>query len=160
MSKKIIIPRESLPAPSSSTGLYEIRYRIISEDRNRISAWSPIFTIDSELIYTSTGSISLSKATGTVSSSWQAVTVKRGTSGTPEGIEGYDVWVRWNTASYGNTESGTWVYYGRVPTTFLTISIPSTMTYFSIEVYRPGSPIKRSQSNGFKMYSQYDYLAV
>jgi hypothetical protein len=160
MTKRIIIPRESLPAPETATGFYQIRYRIVSDDKNRISAWTPIFTIDPQYIYTATGSISLSKATGTTTAVWPAVTVKKGATGTPENIDGYDVWVRWHTASYGAVDSGTWQYQGKVFSTSLTISVPAGMSYFSIEVYRPGMPIARSQSNGFKVYSSYDYLAV
>jgi hypothetical protein len=160
MSKKIVIPRETLPAPDIGTGTYQIRYRIVSDDKNRISAWSPIYTIDPGFIYTATGSISLSKATGTTSAVWPAVTVKKGATGTPENIEGYDVWIRWHTGVYGAVDSGTWVYYGKVYGTSTTISVPAGMSYFSIEVYRPGTPIQRSQSNGFNVYSSYDYLAV
>lgn len=160
MTKRIVIPRESLPDPDTSGPEYQIRFRIISDDRNRKSAWSPIYSIDPDFIYTATGSITLSKSSGQVSAVWPAVTVKKGTTGVPYNLAGYDVWVRWHTASYGNTESGTWVYYGSVPTTSVTLSIPATMTYFSIEVYRNGRPIERSQSNGFKVYSSYDYLAV
>lgn len=43
--QKVIIPREDLPAVSKlSNGFYGyiMRYRIISEDQNRYSHWSPI----------------------------------------------------------------------------------------------------------------------
>lgn len=160
MSKKIIIPRESLPAPETATGFYQIRYRIVSDDKNRISAWTPIFTIDPQFVYTATGSMSLSKATGTVSAVWPAVTVKKGATGTPENIEGYDVWIRWHTAAYGAVDAGTWLYFGKISNTSFTGSIPAGMTYFSIEIYRPGMPTERSQTNGFKVFSSYDYLAV
>lgn len=160
MSKKIIIPRESLPAPDTTTGYYQIRYRVVSDDKNRISAWSPIFTIDSGLIYTATGSLSLSKATGTVSAAWPAVTVKKSATGAEENIEGYDVWIRWHTTTYGAVDSGTWIYFGKVYNTSFTVSVPAGMSYFSIEVYRPGVPIARSQTNNFKAFSSYDYLAV
>lgn len=47
MSKKIIITQDELDALGISGPDYYIRFRIISEDRNRISAWTPIFTISS-----------------------------------------------------------------------------------------------------------------
>ena len=40
--KKIIIPISSLPDPAF------IRYRIISEDRNQVSHWSPIYLFEIE----------------------------------------------------------------------------------------------------------------
>lgn len=45
MSKKIIISPEELTALGVDGPEYYIRFRIISEDRNRVSAWTPIFTI-------------------------------------------------------------------------------------------------------------------
>lgn len=43
--KKAILPSSSLP-PVNAENKYVYRYRIVSEDRNRTSAWSPIKTID------------------------------------------------------------------------------------------------------------------
>lgn len=40
--KKSVIPKASLPEFSGATGKYKLRYRIISEDRNRTSYWSKI----------------------------------------------------------------------------------------------------------------------
>lgn len=47
MSKKIIITAQELTnlGVGSFTELY-VRYRLISEDRNRYSAWTPIFEVD------------------------------------------------------------------------------------------------------------------
>lgn len=47
MSKRIIITPEELTALGLSGPDYQIRFRLISEDRNRISPWTPIFTISS-----------------------------------------------------------------------------------------------------------------
>jgi hypothetical protein len=44
-AKKVTIEKKDLP-PLSPDGEYLIRYRIISEDKNRKSHWSPIYTID------------------------------------------------------------------------------------------------------------------
>jgi hypothetical protein len=45
--KKTIIPKSGLP-PLSPNGEYVLRYRIISEDKNRTSHWSPIYYIDAK----------------------------------------------------------------------------------------------------------------
>lgn len=45
MSKKIIITPEQLTALGFTGPEYHVRFRIVSEDRNRISAWTSIFTI-------------------------------------------------------------------------------------------------------------------
>ena len=43
--KKVTIEEKDLP-PLTPNGEYLIRYRIISEDKNRTSHWSPIYTIN------------------------------------------------------------------------------------------------------------------
>jgi len=45
--KKISIDKPNLP-PLSPNGEYIVRYRIISDDRNRTSAWSPIYVLDAK----------------------------------------------------------------------------------------------------------------
>lgn len=53
MSKKIIIPRADIPNATDST--FYIRFRIVSEDRNRLSAWTPIYEVSSTFVYTGQG---------------------------------------------------------------------------------------------------------
>lgn len=43
--KKVIIPFSDLPAIYGTDFTYNVRYRIVSEDRNRQSHWSRIYTI-------------------------------------------------------------------------------------------------------------------
>lgn len=43
--KKVVIPKASL-VDLTSDNKYLIRYRIVSEDKNRVSAWSPVFSLD------------------------------------------------------------------------------------------------------------------
>jgi hypothetical protein len=47
MSKRIVITPEQLTALGLTGPDYVVRFRIISEDRNRLSPWTPIFTISS-----------------------------------------------------------------------------------------------------------------
>jgi hypothetical protein len=49
-AKKVIIEKKDLP-PLTSNGEYLIRYRIISEDKNRTSHWSPIYTLDATRVW-------------------------------------------------------------------------------------------------------------
>ena len=39
--KKVIVQKKNLPSISGTNNKYIIRYRIVSEDRNRTSHWSP-----------------------------------------------------------------------------------------------------------------------
>ena len=45
--KQVIIETQDLP-PLSPDGEYLLRYRIISEDKNRTSHWSPVYRIDAK----------------------------------------------------------------------------------------------------------------
>lgn len=44
--KKVIISKSDLPAIDGNTFSYNVRYRLISEDKNRTSHWSRIYNID------------------------------------------------------------------------------------------------------------------
>ena len=48
--KKIKIAQNDLPTINSITEKYDVRYRVISEDKNRTSHWSPSFTLDTQYI--------------------------------------------------------------------------------------------------------------
>jgi hypothetical protein len=48
--KKVVIEKKDLP-PLTPDGEYLIRYRIISEDKNRTSHWSPIYTLDTTKVW-------------------------------------------------------------------------------------------------------------
>lgn len=167
MSKKIVVPKTQFPAPSIYDPNYNVRFRIISEDRNRVSAWSPIFFIDPEIVYNTgtlqiPGEIKLLKQTGYISASWDAVTmysyVDNNANAVAE-VPYYDVWIQW-TDTGGASPSG-WIYKGSIFSTSLNIVIPATYPYnssnivpkeFAIEIYRPGFPILRYQSQ--KEFSQ------
>jgi len=45
--KKVVIPKSSL-VELTSDNKYLIRYRIVSDDRNRVSAWSPVFSLNAK----------------------------------------------------------------------------------------------------------------
>ena len=44
--KKSIVNYKDLPPVNATVGGYEVRYRIISEDKNRTSHWSPVYTVE------------------------------------------------------------------------------------------------------------------
>jgi hypothetical protein len=61
-TKKVTIPVKDLPAMLPS-GKHLVRYRVVSEDKNRVSAWSPIYSIGIPAITKAIESIA---TTGTV----------------------------------------------------------------------------------------------
>ena len=93
--KKAIIPKASLPAINSNTAGYSVRYRIVSEDKNRTSHWSPIFDTNSVQITSVEGVLSITPSI--ITAVWDDEL------GRPE----YDVFVKF--------DSGSFFYHGTTP---------------------------------------------
>ncbi|MGA1047089.1 MAG: hypothetical protein ACO3UU_03710 [Minisyncoccia bacterium] len=72
--KKARVPFESLPPINSTTEGYSVRYRIVSDDKNRFSHWSPIYLIVPNYTYV-TGNYHFNTANQVGSFAWDAVTV-------------------------------------------------------------------------------------
>jgi hypothetical protein len=60
--KKAIIKKASLPAIDSDNVGYVFRYRVISEDKNRTSQWSPVNIVADNSITTVNGALQISQA--------------------------------------------------------------------------------------------------
>ena len=149
--KKIKIAQDDLPTINSITEKYDVRYRVISEDKNRTSHWSPIVTLDPQYIYVP-GNITI-VSSGITTVAWDSVTVKIGVKAIRQAKD-YDVWVKWSKAA----GLGDWNYVQRIsgnsislvhPTTFYIngvdqVQAPNRVT---VEVYLKGEPITRDSSN-------------
>jgi hypothetical protein len=149
--KKIKITQDTLPTINSITGKYDIRYRVISEDKNRTSHWSPIINLDPQYTYVS-GNIDI-VSSGITTVAWDTVTIKVGAQ-TIRQAKDYDVWVKWSKAP-GN---GDWNYVQRVSGNSISLVHPSTFyingvdqlsapNRVTIEVYLKGEPITRDSEN-------------
>lgn len=164
MSKKIVISKTNFPEMNINDPNYQVRFRIISENRNRTSAWSPIFSVNPNVEFVADGSsVTIEKHSDYTNFLWNAVKVTKTVDGVQTmsaDLPHYDVWIRWASTSYGNINSGTWVYLGRIPSVSISLLVPSGMNHVSVEVYRPGRPVVRSNDNGFLMYSTYDFSPV
>jgi hypothetical protein len=146
--KKARIVEDRLPAINSITQGYEIRYRIVSEDKNRTSHWSPIFLVQPEFTYVS-GSIDHIKNEGLNTVIWSPVQIKKDEFLIKEETV-YDLWVRWD-----RNDGGDWSYNSRVigtsiillqPEEYLIdgVAQPSAPNRLSVEVYLKGSPVSRN----------------
>lgn len=60
--KKVVIKKNNLPALDFDSTGYIFKYRIVSEDKNRTSQWSPINIIVNESIYPVSGAISVTSS--------------------------------------------------------------------------------------------------
>lgn len=87
--KKVIIGRDELPAVDLDTRSYNVRYRLVSEDRNRVSHWSKIYNLVSPAI-----TRLLTEYSIVINNSHDLVTVTWNLDEVPNTAY-FDVWVRW-----------------------------------------------------------------
>jgi hypothetical protein len=59
--KKLRVLKSSLPPVDHDTEKYNLRYRVISEDRNRTSHWSPIYNSDGNNVIGTSGALSITQ---------------------------------------------------------------------------------------------------
>ena len=165
MSKKLIVPREQFPDPSIYNPKYPTRFRLISEDRNSLSAWSPIYNVDPEIFFERgtreiPGTMKMEKVgPSLVNVVWDSVTIYRNNDSAALNIgelPHYDLWIRW--AGSGGANPSEWIYKQRISSASVNIVVPPTYPYTDpstgvitniapkylyAEVYRPGRPISR-----------------
>jgi len=77
--KKAKVSIDDLPAISSETGGYSIRYRVISEDKNRVSHWSPVHLVTPEYTFVP-GLIKFSSGNQVANITWDAITILKDTA--------------------------------------------------------------------------------
>lgn len=85
--KNVVVSKSSLPAVTSDNK-YLIRYRIISDDRNRYSQWSPVYLVDGFSVTQIDADAAV--AGKVISLVWDD----------PEQRSGYDVFVRFDNGDY------------------------------------------------------------
>ena len=129
--KKVTILKKDLPnyIGDNSSLSYEIRYRVVSEDRNRSSHWSPIYKVGETSTYDETGfdiediagtsiphNVYIDDSNHTAAITWTMPSLLI-TNPTDEqeltqvyegSIKSFDVYVQWKTSgSYGS-----WIWVG------------------------------------------------
>jgi hypothetical protein len=93
-NKFLRIPRNQLP-PVESDNVYSVRFRIVSEDKNRLSHWSPVFIVDSVAPVSVSGEVVVNGPI--ITAVW----------GDEEGRPSYDVFVKFDSDPY--------IYHGTSP---------------------------------------------
>jgi uncharacterized protein (DUF2141 family) len=91
--KKLRVLKSSLPPIDHDTEKYNIRYRVISDDRNRFSHWSPIYNSDGVDIVVTSGAVS--RVGNIITTVW----------GDQNDFPEYDVFVKF--------DSGDFFYHGK-----------------------------------------------
>lgn len=159
--KKVTLKNNTLPFVQIDNDgpYYAIRYRIISEDRNRFSHWSPIYRIDmpptsdAGLPYTTSNNITGYKTN--ISAGVETITViwsHPETFGTTDQevlasifakINTYDIWTRWNVNNTPTVEASweDWKFFATVSNSNFTELVPTIggikAKYFEIAIQIP-----------------------
>jgi hypothetical protein len=158
--KKSIVSISELPAINPILEGYEVRYRIVSEDKNRTSHWSPSYLIKPDFNYV-VGDIVCNVSGGVATVAWNDVDIYKGTQYINTATE-FDIWVKWD-----RDDNGDWEYRNRIANTNVLLLVPSeykingvvqaqTPNKLTVEVYLKGEPITRDTAF-LRVYSPAHY---
>lgn len=139
--RKVTVSKDSLPPINADENQYVVRFRIISEDRNRWSHWSPQYLLSPAPIDLSAAedkNIVLTKNSQIITAQWNvsAAAQAQFEKNPSLSLNSYDVYVAWGTSA-GST--GLLEYFATVTGNSAIIPIPAgklstrvlvqTMTY-------------------------------
>jgi hypothetical protein len=128
--KKLRILKSSLPPIDHDTLKYNLRYRIVSDDRNRVSHWSPIYNLNGSTVEAYTGSLSINPEI--ITAVW-----KEEDQLDIEADESYDVFVKF--------DSGSFIYHGFVSThSFMFLNEGTSTVHVKVQVISSKKEIKPS----------------
>jgi len=137
-TKKVIIKKELLPELDGDNLQYSLRFRVISDDRNRVSAWSPIYNIsvDPEPAENITHSVHHDSNTDLVTVVWTMPATLTEDPTTSESIQAkikeFDVFVQW--------DSEPWKYVTTVNNTIYAINVKPGASTIKVAVQKPTFP--------------------
>jgi hypothetical protein len=124
--KKVIILKSSLPQRSGINENYVVRFRIVSEDKNRSSHWSTKYRIPLKNVSTIPFSLAVSQTNKTITAVWTP---------TPDTKSEFDVYVKW--------DSENWKYVTTVYSTMFATIIKDGATNVKVAVQIPTFPKQR-----------------
>jgi hypothetical protein len=148
--KKIRIRQSDISTINVNEEGYVLRYRVVSEDKNRTSQWSPISIIQPGYTYVG-GDISFNKSGQVATLAWDSVSIQLDGNEVRKANE-FDIWLKWD-----RNDGGDWLYKQRIDGGNISFPIPSTYTIggvvqgsapnkLSAEIYLKGTPITRDSS--------------
>ena len=121
--KKAIVQNESLPFINSNIEGYILRYRVVSDDKNRSSSWSEPVVVEPGFTLVP-GNIHHAKSGEINTVVWDAVSIFKNTTFIRKAHE-YDIWVQWDRG-----DNGDWAYLERIDAT--SISFLTPFLYWSL----------------------------
>jgi len=157
------VPRGEFPELDAYTSKLFLKYRIVSEDKNRLSYWSPIFELDPQIVFvpgtlTQPGAVIGTKNTGYITLAWDEATIYGISNGGYKPfseLPDYDIWIQYT--GNGGINAGPWIHKERIRTTSVNLITPPTYQYVDsngnvqsattrqakIEIHYPARPIIR-----------------
>lgn len=127
--KKVIIPKESLPAYNGVNQSYTVKYRVVSEDKNRTSHWSPQYTLTASAQETILFSIAPNIDNNTITVVWNP---------SSDINKSFDIYIKW--------DSEDWQYITNVSTTVYASVIKPGSSTVQVAVQVPTFPKQRYES--------------
>ena len=163
--QKSTILLEQLPplkVIDANTVGYYVRYRVVSEDRNKTSHWSPIYLLTPPYEFRRPSGIPLNGIkyfetnTGgsnkVVTLAWDPIDVYNNNVFIRKAIA-YDVWHKWG--------SGLWTFEARVVNPSMTVVVPSPNPgTLSVEIYARSIDISRDADHQQLLLYKRDNMAV
>lgn len=148
--RKIRIKQSDLPTINVNEEGYVLKYRVVSDDKNRTSQWSPINIIQPNYTFVP-GSIAFNKAGDVASLAWDSVSIEINGTEIRKAHE-FDIWLKWH-----RSDNGDWIYKQRIDGGNISFPIPSTYTINGVvqgsppnrlnaEIYLKGTPITRNST--------------
>ena len=130
--KKVTVLKNSLPALNSNSNEYIVRYRIVSEDKNRTSHWSPKYRLVAPTVDEIVHSISYNPDLQTITIVW---------SPTAGSQSEFDI--------YSNFDNSGWQYITTVSSTIYATVVPTGTVSAKFAVQTPTYPKERSAGATF-----------
>lgn len=124
--KKVVIKKADLPAYSGNNQAYIVRYRVVSEDRNRASHWSPQYRLVIPSQAQSEYAISVNAQANMINLVWQSDS---------SSSNKFDIYVKWDNDPY--------LYVGSVATTMYACLIKNGTSNVKFAVQVPTFPKNR-----------------
>lgn len=134
--KKAKFPAALLPAIDAKTGGYLVRFRVVSDDRNRKSAWSPIYTVDANYDYV-LGNAGKNISGTIMSLAWDKVAIVYD-GDVVRHVNAYDIWISYDGVNYD--------YHSSTTETSTNIILTTPGTNPTIKVYHRTNPPTQIES--------------
>lgn len=153
---RLIIDKENFYELDIFSEETQFRYRIITDNKNYASYWSPIYSLKTNMDFVrgtkeTPGYLGSEKHSEYINASWDSASIYVEDSLVGQ-LPYYDVWVQFSGVDGINP--GEWTYKERVNSSSYNIVVPAQYQYGSppssavpdqanIEIYRPGRPALR-----------------